>query len=85
MIADPTKKAEAGSCGSQARECMAIPEGTDRFPVWLSFDLVSKILTRDPLVLVGRLDDRCECSQGSFVGWFIRRGSAGLKPIESAV
>lgn len=68
----PHEKGRSRICGGQARKCMAIPEGTDRFPVWLSFDLVSKILTRDPLVLVGRLDDRCERSQGSFVSWFIR-------------
>jgi len=47
--------------------CPGIPDGTVRFPVWPGFGLVSKTSTRDRVVLVGRLDDRCESSIRSFL------------------
>ena len=47
--------------------CPGIPDGTVRFPVWPSFGLASETSTRDRVVLVGRLDDRCERSVRSFL------------------
>ena len=47
--------------------CPGIPDGTVRFPDWLGFGLASKTSTRDRVVLVGRLDDRCERSVRSFL------------------
>ncbi|MBU6173367.1 MAG: hypothetical protein KGQ60_06155 [Planctomycetes bacterium] len=46
--------------------CPGIPDGTVRFPDWLGFGLASETSTRDRVVLVGRLDDRCESSVRSF-------------------
>jgi len=47
--------------------CPGIPDGTVRFPVWPGFGLASETSTRDRVVLVGRLDDRCERSVRSFL------------------
>lgn len=60
--------------------CPGIPDGTVRFPDWLGFGLASKTSTRDRVVLVGRLDDRCESSVRFFYCgsrcWFRATGLA---------